>query len=67
VQDIMIRNVLTVAPETSVIEAVNLMRSHGVACLPVVRDGKLEGLVTEGDFLHVAARLFADKLSEHEA
>jgi len=63
VSDIMLTNPITVEPETSVIEAVRLMRQHGVACLPVVRDGKLEGLVTEGDFLEVAARLFEVQLS----
>ena len=64
VQDIMIRDVVTVAPETSVMDAVTLMGEHGVACLPVVRDGKLEGLVTQGDFLSVAAQLFADQLQD---
>ena len=64
VQDIMLRVVVTVTPDTTVIEAVNLMRSHGVACLPVVFEGKLQGLVTESDFLDVASRLFAEQLTE---
>jgi len=64
VQDIMLRDVVTITPDTSVIDAVDLMRSRGVACLPVVSEGKLEGLVTEGDFLGVASRLFAEQLSK---
>jgi len=62
VSDIMLTDPVTVTPETSVIDAVRLMRQHKVACLPVVTDGKLEGLVTEGDFLEVAAKLFEEQL-----
>jgi len=63
VADIMLTDPITVQPETSVIEAVRLMRQHGVSCLPVATDGKLEGLVTEGDFLEVAAKLFEEQLN----
>ena len=62
VSDIMLTDPITVEPETSVIDAVRLMRKHRVACLPVVKAGKLEGLVTESDFLEVAARLFEEQL-----
>jgi CBS domain-containing protein len=63
VQDIMLRAPICVSPDTSVLKAIHLMREHGVACLPVTKEGKLEGLVTEGDFLDVAARLFEEQYS----
>lgn len=51
VEQIMIRDVITASPETPVVEAVKLMREHRIGCLPVVRDGKLLGIVTAFDLL----------------
>jgi len=51
VEQIMIRNVITTPPDTPVVEAVKLMREHRIGCLPVVRDGKLVGIVTASDLL----------------
>ena len=54
---IMHRDPVTVAPETPTLEAIRLMREHSLTALPVVRDGKLEGILTDSDFVVVAARL----------
>ena len=51
VEQIMIRDVITAAPETPVVDAVKLMREHRIGCLPVVKDGKLVGIVTASDLL----------------
>lgn len=51
VEQIMIRDVITASPETPVTDAVKLMREHRIGCLPVVRDGKLVGIVTAFDLL----------------
>ena len=51
VEQIMIRDVITAPPETSVVDAVKLMREHRIGCLPVVKDGKLVGIVTASDLL----------------
>ncbi len=64
VQDVMQTEMVTTAPETSALDAIYLMREHGVACLPVVRDGQLLGILTEHDFIRVAARLLEEKLRE---
>jgi CBS domain-containing protein len=45
-----------------VLEAIDLMRKHKVGCLPVIKEERLVGVVTERDFLEVAARLFEDRL-----
>ncbi|WP_456425073.1 glutamate-cysteine ligase family protein [Rhodocaloribacter sp.] len=62
VKDIMIRNPISVSPEASNVEAIQLMRKHGVGALPVVRDGQLVGIITEGDFIRIAGHLLDDSL-----
>lgn len=57
---------ITVAPETSTLEAIDIMRKHGVSCLPVVKGEKLVGLVTEADFMEIAYQLLEDKLIEDQ-
>jgi len=50
---IMTRKVTSVTPDTSVVEAANLMLKHHVSALPVVdKSGTLVGIISEGDFLH---------------
>ena len=64
VSEIMKPNPVSVTPETSVLDAIGVMRTQRVSCLPVAKDGRLVGIVTEHDFLDVAARLFEDKMRE---
>ena len=52
VKDIMTWPVFSIAPESNVLPAVQLMLKQKISGLPVVdADGKLLGIVTEGDFL----------------
>ena len=51
VEQIMVREVVTVAPDTPVREAAKLMRERNIGCLPVVRGGKVVGIVTTSDLL----------------
>ena len=52
---IMTRNVITVTPDTSIIDAAGKMLEQHISGLPVVNDaGKLVGIVSEGDFLRRA-------------
>jgi CBS domain-containing protein len=48
---IMTRPVITVTPETTIVEAANTMLQRHVSGLPVVKAGKLVGIVSEGDFI----------------
>jgi acetoin utilization protein AcuB len=61
----MSRDVVTVTPDTSHIEAMNLMEKHGIRKLPVMQDGKLVGIVVEDDLLS-AQPSPATMLSVHE-
>jgi CBS domain-containing protein len=48
----MTREVVSIAPEASITEAVRLMLQHKISGLPVIdASGHLQGVVTEGDFL----------------
>lgn len=52
VADIMTREVITVEPDASIMEAARLMLQHKIGGVPVVNSSKeLVGVVTEGDFL----------------
>lgn len=64
VSSIMHRNVETVTPETRTMDAIRKMRGQHISCLPVVKDDRLVGIVTEADFLVVAADLIERELSE---
>ena len=62
VRDVMTTNLVTVSPESSTLEAIALMRQKRVGSLPVVKDGRLVGIVTESDFLTVSAQLLEEQL-----
>lgn len=49
VRDWMSKDVLTVDPKTPIAEAYRLMKERKVRRLPVVKDGRLIGIVTLGD------------------
>jgi CBS domain-containing protein len=57
----MTRDPITISPEASTLEAIELMRRHRIGCLPVVKDERLVGIVTERDFMNVAAELMAEQ------
>ena len=49
---IMTRPVVTVTPETTIVEAANIMLQRHVSGLPVLdASGKLVGIISEGDFI----------------
>ena len=49
VKEIMQHGVTTVSPDESVIRVMNLMTHHRVRHMPVLRDGKLAGIISIGD------------------
>jgi CBS domain-containing protein len=60
----MVSKPVTVSPATSSLEAIEIMRSNRVGCLPVVERDQLVGIVTSYDFLEASARLFQLRLAE---
>jgi CBS domain-containing protein/gamma-glutamyl:cysteine ligase YbdK (ATP-grasp superfamily) len=64
VREIMKTAPLTVSSATPTLEAMEMMQSNKIGCLPVVDDGRLVGILTSYDFLAGAARLFREHLGE---
>jgi len=62
VSEVMKRDLVTVDPSTTTLEAVALMKAKGIGSLPVVKDGQLIGIVTERDFMDIASELLEEKL-----
>lgn len=48
--------IISAPPDCTVAEGLRLMQAHGIGCLPILADQELLGLVTETDFLRLAAR-----------
>jgi CBS domain-containing protein len=57
VKELMTPSPETTTPDTPLSEAARVMHRGKIGCLPVVEDGRLVGILTEGDFvaLHAAA------------
>lgn len=49
VKDWMTTNVISIEPTASIIEADEKMREYGIRRLPVVKNGRVVGIVTKGD------------------
>lgn len=62
VKDLMVSDPITITPESSILEAIELMRGKRVSCLPVVKSGKLIGIVSERDYMPMARQLLEEKL-----
>ena len=53
--DIMLREVVSATPDTTAEELVRLMLEHRVSGLPVLREGRVVGVVSDGDLIRRAA------------
>jgi CBS domain-containing protein len=62
VADITKRELATVTPETTTLEALRTMRRLRVGCLPVVDGDRLVGIVTDEDFMDLASRLLEEQI-----
>jgi CBS domain-containing protein len=51
VQEIMTTSLVTATPETTVLDAMALMTRHHFRHLPVLQEGKLDGVISMGDLV----------------
>jgi acetoin utilization protein AcuB len=65
VKNWMSKNVVTVDGNDSMMDAIRLLKQHNIRMLPVVKEGKLGGIVTERD-LKEASASDATSLEIHE-
>ena len=56
VKEVMTTDLATTSPDTPLVEAARLLRDRKIGCLPVVENGRLIGILTEGDFVALVAR-----------
>lgn len=60
VADLMTRRVVTAAEDTPLRQIANLMERHGVKRVPILRDGKLVGIVSRANLLRAFAKAVAE-------
>ena len=56
VKEVMTSEVITATPDTPLAEAAQVLVERKIGCLPVVEAGRLVGIITEADFVALAAR-----------
>ncbi|HBZ37462.1 MAG TPA: CBS domain-containing protein [Balneola sp.] len=66
IEDIMINNPITIHPEASIIEAMEIMQDQQIGCLPVVKNSRLVGIITEDNFLNISRRLIKALANENK-
>lgn len=64
VAEIMVKNPVTISPETTIVQASEMMREKQIGCLPVVRNDRLVGLLTEQDLAVISVHLLQERLQE---
>jgi len=57
ITDVMVTEVATVDESASLREAALFIEKHRIGCLPIMRRGKLAGIITDTDFVGVAINL----------
>ena len=71
-RDVMTSPVVSIEPDDSVAQAIRIMLQRHISGLPVIdKEGRLVGMVTEGDFLRRAEtgtqRLLSEKCGNYNA
>ena len=64
VRDIMTASITTIEHDAKLLDAVLLLRSSGFRHLPVVKDGKLVGLLSDRDVQRAAPSMFGEVTPE---
>ncbi len=63
VKNQMAKKVVTISPDTGILRAIEIMHEKSIRHLPVVEEGELVGLVTEGDLRQASLLSLVDKVS----
>jgi CBS domain-containing membrane protein len=56
VKDMMKTDLTTTTPDTPIAQAARVLMERKIGCLPVIKDRRLVGILTEGDFVAWVAR-----------
>jgi acetoin utilization protein AcuB len=63
IKDVMTKDVMTVADDTPIEEAARIMADNKIGGLPVIREGKVVGMITETDLFKVFLELMGARES----
>ena len=63
---LMRRSPVTVTPDSSTLDAIELMRNHRVGCLPVVQDGHIVAVLTEDDFIGIVGKIIEQEAESQQ-
>jgi acetoin utilization protein AcuB len=66
VEELMTPDPVTIGPDTTVLEAADLMFQHDIGSLPVVEGDHVIGIITETDIFHLVVRMLAERKQEEE-
>lgn len=66
VEEIMIKNPITIHPEASILEAIDIMDGQRIGCLPVVKNNRLVGIITEQNYMTITSRLLRRLHSDND-
>ena len=66
VEEIMIKNPITIHPEASILEAIDIMDANNIGCLPVVKNSRLVGIITEQNYMTITSRLLRRLHSDND-
>jgi len=64
IREIMYPNPITVTPETTTLDAISIMRKNRISCLPVIKNDRLVGLISENHFMDITRQLMEEHLSD---
>ena len=67
VEEVMSHDVMVVRPDMSLADAVSLLRRHRIGSLPVMKNGKLVGIITRSNILDFVLSGAGIKLPKREA
>jgi len=62
-KDVMVKDLTTVSPNTTALQAARLLEGHDYSCLPVVDNEKIIGLLTDRDFLQLVIRALSQPVT----
>ena len=65
IKEVMVKDVITVGPDTEIHEAGKIMIEKKIGCLPVVSAGDLVGMVTETDMLKFCVSCHQDETAQN--
>ncbi|MFQ5942486.1 MAG: CBS domain-containing protein [Anaerolineales bacterium] len=67
IKKVMTKNVISIAPDTPMRDAAQIMLENKIAGLPVVEDGELVGMITESDIFRMLVEHWEPRSESQEA